>query len=127
MKTCYAVGLALALMPHSASATSYYRPSFGAPVVVSDKLVFGDDVVDAHRLICINRKSGAKQWEVSDPRRTMKPWFDQGGDVIVTAGGVLQKCDGGSGKMTPLYTTGFTKCESVSAYDTQVLIVGYRS
>jgi hypothetical protein len=119
--------LALVLMPQLTAATTFYRPSFGAPVVVGDKLVFGDDAFEAHRLICIDRKSGAKQWEIRDPRRVLKPWIERDADLIITSGPSLEKCDVRSGKLTRLYATDLEKIMSVTLHGAHVFVVGYRN
>jgi hypothetical protein len=114
------------LTVNEAVATSIRFASFGAPVVVRDRLVFAEHFWEANRLICIDKQTGKKLWETIDRARLVKPWFVWNDELIVTVGSDLQSCDIENGKLTSLHKTGFERCGSVTRDDNLVLVTGHR-
>jgi outer membrane protein assembly factor BamB len=113
-------------IPNSAVATSIHFPSFGAPVVVENKLIFADQIEEARRMICIDRRTGKRLWETSDYERAVEPCFSSEDGLVVMSGSDFKKCDVETGKLMPLYQTGFEACSYRVADKGQVFVVGHR-
>ena len=89
-----------------AGATSIYVPEFSTPFLVGDKVIFGAPEfpgLSTHRLICIEKQDGKKDWEKTEDTDKIRPWLVLNGQLIVTIGTVIQKCDPLSGKCERLY------------------------
>jgi hypothetical protein len=107
----------------TAHGTSYYFPKFGTPIVAEEHLVFSGPGWEPHRIICISRETAKKTWQIEDEEALLQPWFVMAGDVVITKGADIYSCNVKSGKIEPLYSTGYERC-GLSAHDLPLVLIG---
>ncbi len=120
-------GALLTVLLCKAGASIIYVPQFTTPFLVGDKVIFGAPEFpghSTHRLICIEKQDGKKVWERTEDMDKIRPWFVSNGQLIVTIGTVIQKCDPQSGKCERLYTTGFDRDVYLHQRRDGLLLVG---
>ena len=117
----------LAALALPASGTSYYFPKFGTPVVSDSSIVFTEPGWETHRIISVDRESGAKKWEIKDPANILKvciaPSESFENRYVITKGSEVFFCDPADGKTTLAYKVGLERC-SVAAHRGSLVFIG---
>jgi outer membrane protein assembly factor BamB len=108
-------------------ATSIYYPKFGTPILAGDRIVFSGPGMQPRRLICVEAQSGKKLWDITSGTNTLHPWFVQGEDLLVTVSGDVHRCELKSGKLSPLYKTGYQRSGLLKQKPGFVLVDGERA
>jgi hypothetical protein len=120
------VGLAF-FATMTASATSYYFPKFGTPIVSGKHLIFAGPGWEPHRIICISKDGGQQVWEMKDEKRSLHPWFLMDASLVFTKAGDVFSCDLNSGTAKLVYSTGYDRCRVSPAGLPVVLISGEKN
>ncbi len=114
------------LLAARTSATSYYFPKFGTPILVNESLIFAGPGWESQRLVCINAESGQKLWEISDPTKKLHPTCAFGGELIMTVDGDIEGLSPTNGERRLLLRTGFDRCFIREGSNTRLYVSGDR-
>ena len=74
---------------------------FDSLVVISERVVFSDKT--ANSLVCISRKTGAKEWEINKARDFFHPFTAPHHALLVLSHKRISRCDPASGSLTLVY------------------------
>jgi hypothetical protein len=114
------------LLAATASATSYYFPKFGTPILVGDRLIFAGPGWESQRLICINAGTGEKQWEISNPANKPHPACAVDGRLILTVGGYVESLNPTNGERKVVLKTGLDRCHIREGTSKRLYVSGDR-
>jgi len=123
-----------------ASGASYIAPKFGKPIVSESSILFTEPArasprmiskdwkSGVHRIISVDRKTGAKKWEITDPDNNLgvclSPEKVGGNRYVIMKGNDLFFCDPDDGKTTLAYQTGLEQCSITAHRGASVLVKG---
>jgi len=109
----------LALVSSPIRATIWAFPKFGTAIVSGNYLAFTD--VNEKRVICVNRGSGTKLWEVEAPGGNAR--LSKGGDgrIYLGAKGAFYEINL-DGELKKIFENKFVACELIRSDETGLLI-----
>jgi len=86
---------------HAIRADYYIDLRFGPLVVIGEQVVFSD--LTANGLVCVSRKTGAKEWEINKDRDFFHPLTTSGGELLVLSHKRISRCDPATGSLSLVY------------------------